>query len=166
MTHQITKPFAECREAIKALWNQYLLARLDPERIAQGVRVFHDIKAKLFYFLVIAPTGSVVTLQSHVEDYPCLFGVVPDVHAEILINREAGASSGYWDRTVFNVGERAVLRFIDFFDWDELNEISLKYCRVIISDSDKEGIIGHQALVPFEACIFTFEASEGKTADG
>jgi hypothetical protein len=50
--------------------------------------------------------------------------------APLLINREI--DSGYWDYPIREVGRLATLRFISFFDWDQLGVRDNMYVRVVI----------------------------------
>jgi hypothetical protein len=50
--------------------------------------------------------------------------------APLMINR--GIDSGYWDHPIREIDREAALRFVSFFDWDQLGVRDNMYVRVVI----------------------------------
>ncbi len=65
----------------------------------------------------------------------------------IMINREG--QSGYWDNPTTNVKKgELVMHFIDYFDWDPMDQIDFRYYRVRIAASDMyPHLVGNNALI-------------------
>lgn len=66
--------------------------------------------------------------------------------APIMVNRTV--DSGYWDYPVCEVPREAVLRFVRFFDWDQLAIRDYRYVEVVIDSWPQQPDLGgKRALV-------------------
>jgi hypothetical protein len=66
--------------------------------------------------------------------------------APIMINREV--DSGYWDHPVNLLTRDASLRFVRFFDWDQLGPRDNRYLRVVVQSwPGRPEVEGKHALV-------------------
>ncbi|MET0026035.1 MAG: hypothetical protein ABW101_00240 [Candidatus Thiodiazotropha sp.] len=74
-------------------------------------------------------------VESSAEDLP------------LMINREG--QSGYWDNPISKVKKGDLtMHFIDYFDWDSMDQIDYRYYRVRIVASDKyPDLVGNDALI-------------------
>ena len=67
----------------------------------------------------------------------------------VMINREKGKSSGYWDHEIaeFDLGS-ATVAFKSYFDWNQLDRVDFRFYQGVILKSDKyPDIAGHELLV-------------------
>jgi hypothetical protein len=66
--------------------------------------------------------------------------------APIMLNREV--DSGYWDHPLQEVTSDAVLKFVRFFDWDQLHYCDYRYVRVVVVDWPSHPVaVGKHALI-------------------
>ena len=67
-----------------------------------------------------------------------------------MVNRDA-SGSGYWDDPVNTVTPGAMdLRFVDFFDWDELGVRDFQYVKVrVIASKAHTHLVNRYALLEF-----------------
>jgi hypothetical protein len=159
----VTARFSSYRECVRHLWNGHLLATiaesLDPwDRRDE----FDDVCTILFGSLVLAPLGvavesAVTNVLSRGRDSGARaidwIHVVPraPVGAPILINRDPTSNGGYWDHPLSHVASADVdLRFVRWFDFDELAFRDLKYFLVRIASAARADVIGRVALVECE----------------
>lgn len=138
------------------LWNQHLRLIINPTRISDAVYLFEHIEARLFDLLVLYPMNIRVEIPQQIALFPPLFEVTPKTPTgcALMVNREPDPGSGYWDHPVNYMDDsKAVLRFIDFFDWDELSEINMRYVRVrIVAFPNHPEVVGHEALILWDEC--------------
>ena len=142
----VTPIFQKYREAARHLRNAYYipLDRNDWDMIED----FDEISIMLFKHLVLgefqlnregfdwlAQPSKHFMIESSAEDLP------------LMINREG--QSGYWDNPINKVKKGdLVTHFIDYFDWDSMDQIDFRYYRVRIVGSDKHpNLIGNDALI-------------------
>ena len=70
------------------------------------------------------------------------------VGVPIMINRDPGSESGYWDHPLRQVSPEDVsLRFVRWFDFDELGFRDLRYFLVRIASASRDDIVGRAALI-------------------
>ena len=66
--------------------------------------------------------------------------------APIMLNR--AIDSGYWDHPVHEVTQEAVMRFVRFFDWDQLAIRDYRYVEVVIDSWPQQPeLVGKHALI-------------------
>ena len=158
----VTPTFHAYREGVRHLWNTQFLGVMQAAPDKWMLRdVFDDVCASLFAALVLAPLGVAVAedavgalppggaaaprpmLQFHV--------MLAGPRAPIHINRDL-PRGGYWDHppTMLLPGE-ADLRFVRWFDFDELGYRDFRYYEVqIVSSSAHAEISGRAALIDCE----------------
>lgn len=144
--NNVTAIFQRYREAARHLRNVYYVPadRDDWDKTDD----FDEVSIMLFRHLVLGelrlyqkdfdwlarPSKSFV-IESSAEDLP------------IMLNRDG--QSGYWDNPIKKVKKGdLVMHFIDYFDWDSLDQIDFRYFRVRITESDKyPALVGNDALI-------------------
>jgi hypothetical protein len=171
---EITPLVLRYREAARTVWNGFL--REEP----WSSPVTHDweaLKQVLFTALVLRRCG-------HDDCAAALLGpdrygfswveplfhlhVVPTTEVPVMISRTPSGGT-YWDHAVDRLGaEDADLRYIDFFDFDQLGYLDFRYYLVHIESSARHpALAGHQALVDVaHAKVFAESASASATASG
>lgn len=164
------------RECMRHLWNSSFLSLLPTAQDPWELRdLFDDAGSLLFSALVVerlglsSRVGSDQMLSQNRRPSPpplTWLRVVPRTdRTPIMINRDATADSGYWDHPVKRVSAADLdLRFVRWFDFDELDSRDFKYYQVKILSSSIEGVAGRAALVECEyARVFVDEAAFANT---
>jgi len=130
----ITDKMLAYRECVRGLWNTYLRDGADFD----SVDVFEDICRKLFSELILAQTGA----SSGILVKP---GLDP---LRIMIHRPTEQGK-YWDDPVTSLKPGGlVMSFIDFYDFNNLDYIDLRYCRIkIVQCAEHPALTGREALV-------------------
>jgi hypothetical protein len=90
---------------------------------------FSEIEALLFQKLVTEPAG--LPNVHYGEPNPRIQLRLATDRAPIMVNRDK--ESGYWDHPINVVTTDAELRFITFFDWDQLAFRNNQYVRVLVT---------------------------------
>jgi hypothetical protein len=165
----ITTSVANFREAARHLWNCHYLPFL-PEDPWDARDSFDEVIAHLFASIVLEPCDIIGTrLAPSCTGQPdvvkgLLVRPWPEQGALILINREAGRSSGYWDHPKKTIAaEEAELHFARFYDWEEIGYRDFRYVEVLIVSAPADpSICGHWALLDFEyARVFANQSEPG-----
>jgi len=147
----ISSVFDHYRASARAIWNTAFWP--DPDfRNWDSIDQFHEIEKLLFQELVLAKVGREWPLCDLFENAIPFFQIVPSVvhGTPIMIqNPRPGALTGYWDDPVNLIKPReAELLFIEYFDWDELDYIDLRYYRIKIACFDAHPeLVGREALI-------------------
>lgn len=119
------------RLASRELFNTYF--RIDIPNSADPWLVeerFSNVQDELFQMQVIEPAS-----LSRVEYGELQKEIAVELRSDFvpwLLNREK--DSGYWDAEPKEVTRDAQLRFISFFDWDQLSYRDNTYVRVLVLD--------------------------------
>lgn len=142
----VTDIFQKYREAARHLRNAYYVP-YDADDWDM-VEDFDEVSITLFKHLVLgelkisreefdwlAQPSSKFVIESVANDLP------------LMINREG--QSGYWDNAITKVKKGdLVMHFIDYFDWDAMDQIDFRYYRVRIVASDRyPNLVGNDALI-------------------
>jgi len=147
----VTNIFDHYRVSARAIWNTAFWP--DPDfHNWDSIEQFHEIEKLLFRELVLSKVGKEWPLQTIFESAIPFFHIVPSiVHGTpILIQKpRQGALTGYWDDPVNLVKPgQAELLFMAYFDWNEMDNIDLRYYRVKIASFDAHSeLVGRDALV-------------------
>ena len=155
-SQDVTDPMYRYREACRLLWNGSLRdfdaderIHLDDERYCDFARLRGD----LFVALVLRDIGHAdATVRFQTMDasvFPFL-RIVATPRTQILVNREAvHHGNPYWDGLPNAVPDEIDLRFIDYFDWDEVGYRDLAYYEArIVGCAAHPDIVGRNALLP------------------
>jgi hypothetical protein len=126
----------------RELFNQYF--RIDDPYHQGGWDLearYRDLEAMLFQKLVLEPSD--LPEVPYRTFHPNIGVEIRSDPVPMMLNRHI--DSGYWDHPLTKVGQDAVLGFVSFFDWDQLDYRDHRYVRVrIISwPSHKEAIAKH-----------------------
>ena len=111
------------------------------------VEYFEEVERLLFENLVLCPAG--LDLIEYGQPNPNIVvalrrpGDVP-----IMINRDRGAASGYWDHPTKTIASTTAMIFVEFFDWDQLAYRDHRYAHVVITAHPSLAeLVGHHALI-------------------
>ena len=142
----ITNIFQRYREATRHLRNVFYVPvdRDDWDMIED----FDEMSVLLFKHLVLGE----LKIERGKMDWlakPCPNFII-DSTSEILplmVNRDG--QSGYWDNPIKEVSKGDLtMHFIDYFDWDSMDQIDYRYYRIRIVASEKyPSLIGNDALI-------------------
>lgn len=160
----VTARLGSYRECVRHLWNGYFLEAVASSSDKWALRdEFDDVCSILFGSLVVEPLGAGAAydardiLSRGREPAPRVIEwlhVVPKTTpagVPIMINRDREADSGYWDHPVRQVAATDVsLRFVRWFDFDELGFRDLKYFLVRVASASRDDIVGRAALIECE----------------
>jgi hypothetical protein len=163
----VTDLMLNYRECVRHLWNTYFRREAQPQQDWDLRDEFYDAALVLFKALVLRglDVGDVKLLPDYFADQaPIMFlRLEVDGSSEILVNRTG--SSGYWDDpvTVVQQGD-CDLRFIQFFDFDDLGFRDFRFYRVrIVGSSRYRHLVGRDALLPVTSNIRVFRDDEGRS---
>lgn len=133
------------REAVRSLWNNLLRVGADYDRID----LFEAVSEQIFRESVLGAVGRKTFVKSERRDpYPFLV-VKPSVDPlPINIRRPAGRNI-YWDDPVTLLKADGLgLKFIAYYDYNQLEVIDLRYLRVRIDRcAEVPRVLGQDALV-------------------
>jgi hypothetical protein len=151
----VTSLVLRYREAARHIWNCFLR---DEPLDAPGLHDWEALKQILFTALVLRNCGHDECAAALLA--PDRYGfswikpivhlhVVPLGDVPVMISRDPGPHCRSWDHAVDRVGPNDVdLRFIDFFDWDQMGHIDFRFYLVDIEGSTKyPTLVGHRALL-------------------
>jgi len=125
----------------------------DPHRAWHLRDRFEPVRSALFRGLVTEPHG----LQP--LDYGQLHPQISVVarhtgELPVLLNRESGATAGYWDDPVNRLTAEAQLRFVSFFDWAEIERADYRFVMVKVVAWPGVDLAGRFGLVETHAVTF------------
>lgn len=174
----VTPSFHAYREGVRHLWNMQFLSVMHtvPDKWMLH-DIFNDVCASLFAALVLEPLRVAVADDAlgalppgrAAAPRPMLqFHVMPSgPRAPIHINRDL-PRSGYWDHPPLMLlpGE-ADLRFVRWFDFDQLGFRDFRYYEVhIVSSSVYADIPGRAALIDCEySSVYLDDAAGAEPGD-
>lgn len=148
----ITQLMNRYRECVRHLWNEYFWTDAETDKDWDLGDEYDQVAVELFSSLVLRKIGRDdvnLALYRVVPRNPLLFlRVEVDSRSQVMINREI--DSGYWDHPLnFVEKDELDLRFISFFDWDDLGfrNFELYLARIHASDKHPE-LVGRNALLP------------------
>jgi hypothetical protein len=149
----VTEELEQYRQCLRDIWNRYLWSD-SAFRDWDMVDHFNAIRPVLLSNLLREKVRRTANLNSHIQ--PELF-VRPSVAdqsglggAAIRISETAASQvSRDWIQAPSYIrGSDMLLRFIDFFDWDQANFRNLEYFLVAISHSARyPQLVGREALI-------------------
>src|SRR5580692_92 len=147
----VTSIFDHYRVSARGIWNTTFWPDQN-FRNWDSIEQFHEIAKLLFQELVLAKVDREWPLQNLFKSAIPFFHIVPSIAhgTPVLIQKpRKGAPTGYWDDPV-NLVEpsQAELLFIEYFDWNEMDYIDLRYYRVKIANFDTHSeLVGREALI-------------------
>jgi hypothetical protein len=147
---EVTAAFNHYRVSARAIWNTAFWP--DPDlRDWDSVDQFDAIQRLLFTELILAKLGKEWPLEKIFRQALPFFRIVPSSQeVPIMIqNPRPEAASGYWDHPLKTIKRaQAELLFLDYFDWNRMDYLDLRYYRVQISRFDAHSdLIGREALI-------------------
>jgi hypothetical protein len=149
----ITSSFLLYRETARHVWNTAFVGHI-PNVDWNARDGFCDACLSLFKEIVLVPSG--LDPECSQADYASPAFVYesivlkpkgPSLAFPILINREKGVDSGYWDHPIDVFSNKdGLLKFSKFFDWNDLAKRDFQYVMTKIESSNQD-IDGRFALV-------------------
>lgn len=159
----VTEFMSNYRECARHLWNTYFFdesyrktwAVPGPSDTPHFDKLdrFEETCRILFTELVLEKIGEPSSDSSILEARRQRIRIVP-IHdsVRIMINRGA-AGGGYWANPIDRIGTTVDLRFIEYFDWDQIGILELQYYRVKIAEFPHHPeLIGREALIECREC--------------
>lgn len=152
-----TPLFLRYREIARAIWNLGFWP--DPElREVPCLFAYEDAMARLFEGMVLLRVGC----DARVPDWPggegkpLRFGVkLNPPGAQLDVDRYLPEDASHeWGTPVIQAeSEACQLRFMCFFDWNQLAPRDYRWMQVLIERFDQRPeVVGHLALVEFDKC--------------
>lgn len=160
----VTARLGSYRECIRHIWNGHFLEAVASSSDKWTLRdEFDDACSILFGSLVVEPLGAAAAHDARellsrsrdpvarVIDWLHVVPKTAPAGVPIMINRDQTKQSGYWDHPVRQVMATEVsLRFMRWFDFDELGFRDLKYLLVHVASASRDDIVGRAALIECE----------------
>ena len=142
----VTDIFQQYRECARHIRNAYYV----PKDMNDGdiVEDFDALSVLLFRHLVLGEVGVDRESNNWLSEPALIFPVVPSGNVcPIMINRKE--QSDYWDHPLTEIKKDDLeMVFIDYFDWDDMDLIDLRYYRVRITTSSVyPDLVGSDALI-------------------
>jgi hypothetical protein len=151
--NDVTGLMNDYRECVRHLWNTYCLKVIEKNDWDFRDRL-NEIEIELFRNLVLYKIERENTVlkpaQWRPEEVMTFLKIEAESRSEILINRESGEVSGYWDDPLNHFwNDELDLRFIHYFDWTPIGFRDFAYYKVRIVGSQKHlHLVGRDALLP------------------
>jgi hypothetical protein len=156
LTEECTPLFRQYREVARLVWNLGFWP--DPElRAVACVLSYEDAMARLFEGMILLRLGygDSVPEWPHGLGKPIKFAVTLKARAQLDVDRSLpDAPSHIWGDPVLQVEPGTCeLRFMSFFDWDQVAPREYRWLVVLIERFDERPeTVGHLALVEFDRC--------------
>jgi hypothetical protein len=156
LTEECTQLFLQYREVARLVWNLGFWP--DPElRAVACLLSYNDAMARLFEGMVLLRLGydEIVPDWPRGLGKPIRFAVTLKARAQLDVDRSPpDAASHCWGDPVLQVEpESCELRFMSFFDWDQIAPRDYRWLQVLIERLDERPeTVGHLALVEFDKC--------------
>lgn len=158
ITQECTELFLRYREVARLVWNLGLWPNVKLREF-DSIDVYREAMARLFEAMVVLALG----YQGRIEhdDSPgeiANFRVSANqsnVRLQVDKNRPGDSSHVWGDPIVFinSQPEAYQLKFLRFFDWNELGLRDFRFLEVIIQRlNDRTDLVGRQALVEVADC--------------
>jgi len=148
------------RECVRLIWNSFLREGAD----YRTVDTYAKVKFLLFDEIVLAAIGKPgFTREVSETPYPFLKVVPRGNSIPIMINRPESAGTWTWDDPVNRIGRTdADLRFMDYFDFEQMGHLDLQYYRTRIgSFPGHRNLEGGDALVEVQFATVVYDDSLG-----
>jgi hypothetical protein len=155
----VTSRLNSYRECVRHLWNAEFLGLVAASPDKWALReAFDNISSALFDALVVeplrlAPASQALRVLNRASAPLSWLSVVPSSPAgvPIMINRDSSSDHGYWDHPPDRVLATDVgLRFVRWFDFDELAFRDFRHYLVRIVSSTHADLVGRAALIECE----------------
>jgi hypothetical protein len=166
----ITDIMNNYRECTRHLWNTYFRMVAPRRSDVEAAFRFDAIKELIFRELVLAKIGKLdFQKPCDGEPWPFLAVRIPrNRRSPALISRPSADGNKYWDDPLRTLeGRGLILRFIDYFDWDEFNYIDCRYYKVrIVSLPGHPNLTGRDALIEtqYARVVIESERSDAGTS--
>lgn len=152
-----TQLFLQYREVARIVWNLGFWPDSQLREVA-CLLAYEDAMARLFEGMVLLRVG----YDAKVPDWPRGLGKpirfaakLKSPGAQLNVDRSLpDAASHFWGDPVVQVeSDACLLRFMSFFDWDQLAPRDYRWLQVLIERFDQRPeLVGHLALVEFDKC--------------
>lgn len=131
------------RVASRELFNTYFRVHSDPYDNGgwSMLERFCEVEEVLFTQLVGAECHSTLLRYGQVQP-SIVVSLASGISVPAMINREI--NSGYWDHPIGKVSPDTVLRFVRFFDWDQLAVRDNRYVHVVIASWPEHPEVEHK----------------------
>jgi hypothetical protein len=166
MKTECTDLFARYREIARLVWNLGFWPNLALREYA-GVDLYQEAVTRLFEAMIILPLGC----QGRIEDryYPghsVEFKVeITTPEVDLLVNKNPqNEPAKIWGRPTIRLKPgKQQLRFMAFFDWNQIAVRDFQYVEVQIEQLDgNPELVGRHAILPFDRCsIWTVTDESG-----
>jgi hypothetical protein len=164
----LTSPVEQYREAVRHLWNTYYLERVQSaETFNQKwdiVDQFRQVDKLILSGVIHDELGGhacVIDAHNTIGEFlrvvPTSSGSVP-----IMVERPSQDGNKYWDDPVDRVeGGQIDLRFVEFFDWNQLAARDFHYYRVKINSFPQHPhFVGREALLEIQYARVFFDSEK------
>lgn len=161
MRTDCTQSFRRYRELFRMIWNGYFAsepALCEPEPHF----LFHDAAARLFEALIFLPFSIYVNVSDRYRP-----GMSGDFMVHIAVTEASLAVNARLQSEPVTIYGRptlpvrpgeAELRFISFFDWDEMGPRQFSFLEVRIERLDSHpDLVGRHAIIDMDACSIWLE---------
>jgi hypothetical protein len=154
----VTRLMNEYRECARGLWNRFLLAKMESATDFEAVGRFQRLSALLFDDLVLRPLGMPFWRPKQFAPYPFLRLQPTSDPVALMINRPT-VQGMYWDEPIDRLALSGLsLLFIDYFDWNDFDQIDLQYFRLLIDGCQQHPrLAGRQALMDVHQARVMFD---------
>jgi hypothetical protein len=171
LSEDCTQLFLQYREIARIVWNLGFWPDLELREVA-CVLAYEEAMARLFEGMVLLRLG----YGDRVPDWPA--GLGKPVKFAVTVRTPGSpstqldvdrglpnAGSHFWGDPVVQVEPDACqLRFMSFFDWNQLAPRDYRWLQVLIERFDERPeLVGHLALVEFDKCTIWL-SEEGEAA--
>src|SRR5438477_2403022 len=156
MKQDCTEFFLQYREVARLVWNLGFWPQPRLREIA-SVFAYEEAMTRLFEGLVLCPLGFDERVgQFHTLGKAVEFRVIAKFPGtELLVDRNLPDLPGHvWGDPVLRLESKSYqLRFVAFFDWQQLAPRDFSLLKVLIERMDERpDLVGHHALIELSKC--------------
>lgn len=148
--HHAVAKYRECSRHVR---NSYFQPTDNTDSSWNIIEGWQEVDRILFNWIVLYPFD--LQPVEHNCTHPNIILRIKGRGAPIFINRDKSKSSGYWDHPTKELySDACVLAFREFFDFDQLSPIDLKYVMVEINKAKDDDLNGRFALIDWQYIEF------------
>lgn len=149
----VTETMLQWADARAVVWNCFFRQRASECRSGEFLEDFQEIDRVLLLSLVcrslhIDPPRDLVVGVTEFERLEVQVEHLPKPLA-VLVNAQAGGGGGQWRESSEVLRRPGInLRFVAFFDWDQMGHLANALCRARIArHEDSPELVGHDVLI-------------------
>jgi hypothetical protein len=152
-------------------WSRPVASHYEEMARAEAACACEEALARLFECIVLLPLGH----NERIAEWPGGLGQVVEFMVslktsagDLKVDRNLPDEPGhFWGDPVVRIGTgTCLLRFVSFFDWNQLAPRDFRMVKVLIEEfKDRPDLIGRHALIEIDSCSFWIASHSNGDSD-